>query len=181
MGLVLHRLAHAEGATHQEGDIRGSLHHPAAYLLGQLGAVHGLALNAHGHHFACLGQLGQDGRPLPLQSGLDLGLGGAVRQPLLGQLGDGEAAVSAQTLGIFRRCLQVKLLLHLAHADDMYTHHVLTPPSTPRPRCGALRTAPPAALQSPPGPPVWRWRAGCSPWTDGPAPLAGCLAPPPSG
>ena len=29
MGLVLHRLAHAEGATHQEGDIRGSLHHPA--------------------------------------------------------------------------------------------------------------------------------------------------------
>ena len=58
-----------------------------------------------------------------------------------------------------------KLLFHLAHADDMYTHHVLTPPSTPRPRCGGLRTAPRSApaLQSLPGPPVWRWRAGCSP------------------
>ena len=64
-------------------------------------------------------QPGADGRRLLLQGGVDLGLGWIGRQPLLRQLHHLELTVGRQALDVLRRRVDVKFLLHLAHADDL--------------------------------------------------------------
>ena len=103
---------------------------PGRHGLGQLLAGAQPPLYAQGDKTGGGRQLSLDGRRLLPQGGVDLRLGGMLRQTFFRQLHDLQLAVPAQALGVLRRRLGVELLLQLSDTQQGYPLHTAPPSST---------------------------------------------------
>lgn len=115
----------AEGAADDQRQAGSALHGPLFQLGGQVLAGQELSLHAQGDDLGPLGQLLEEKGGLLFQGGVDLGLGGVLRQPGLRQLGDGELAENPQALFILCAGGGKVLFLQLAHAEEMDADHTI--------------------------------------------------------
>ena len=126
VGLPFQLLVQTDAAADEEGDLGLALHTEVREAAAQFLAGAGLALDAHRHQRAALGQLFPDGGGLRLQGVADLGGGGLVGQAALRQLHDLQTAQALETLDILGGGVNIEFFLQLADAEDRYLLHAIT-------------------------------------------------------
>ena len=129
IGLVLDLLADAEGGADQEtGTGFAGIFH-ILELSREFLAGEDLTLGGEDAKPRTLGDLLENELRFLVEARLDLGRGGVLREPVLGQLDDLEGAVALQPLFLLGGGGQVELLLELAHDDEGDIKHYRRKPS----------------------------------------------------